>query len=91
MLILDALFLSIIVSQNGFTPSFGGQTMDCPYCGSSEVDYVGIDDGGCAYGVSAVDTWHCLDCDIDFEDCGYDLRNIQEDENFQAGREENPQ
>ncbi len=47
--------------------------MNCPYCGLDHLEYIGIDDGGGDYGDSVVDVWHCLDCDIDFEDCGYDM------------------
>lgn len=41
--------------------------MACEYCGSTEVDYVGMDDGGGAYGTQVCDTYHCLNCDQYFE------------------------
>lgn len=43
--------------------------MNCPYCGSDVVDYVGIDDGG-DWDSQVCDVWRCLDCQHEFEcDC----------------------
>lgn len=39
----------------------------CKYCGSENVDYLGVDDGGGDYGDSVCDEYHCLDCDNYFE------------------------
>lgn len=44
-----------------------GCRMQCPYCGSNHVDYIGVDDGGGNYGTSVCDIFHCGDCEMDFE------------------------
>ena len=36
--------------------------MKCPYCGSESVDYIGVTDGGGAFGTSLCDEWHCVSC-----------------------------
>lgn len=41
--------------------------MDCRYCGSDEVDYLGVDDGGGDYGDSVCDQYECLECGAMFE------------------------
>jgi hypothetical protein len=41
--------------------------MYCRYCGSENVSYIGIDDGGGEYGDSVVSIFHCDDCDMDIE------------------------
>lgn len=61
-------------------------SMDCPYCGSDHLEYIGIDDDG----ESIFEIWWCWDCDREIES-SYDLLNIQDDENFQTGREDNSQ
>lgn len=43
--------------------------MECPYCGSDVLDYLGVSDGGGDYGVSVCDEWMCLDCGAVIEDC----------------------
>lgn len=44
--------------------------MDCPYCGSDVVDYLGMDDGGGDYGEAVCESWECLDCGAHFDgDC----------------------
>jgi len=40
----------------------------CVYCGSEEVEYTGLDDGGGDFGSSVCDQYHCLACDGEFED-----------------------
>lgn len=43
---------------------------DCPFCGSVNTFYAGVDDGGGDYGESVCDTYRCEDCDNDFDgDC----------------------
>lgn len=34
----------------------------CPYCLSSNTEYMGIDDGGGEYGTSVCDEYECLEC-----------------------------
>ncbi len=41
--------------------------MQCPDCGSEDVEYIGIDDGGGDYGDCLVDLWYCVHCDGEFE------------------------
>lgn len=42
----------------------------CPYCGSEDVTYTGMDDGGGDYGDQVCDQFRCNHCDQDFEgDC----------------------
>lgn len=36
--------------------------MICPYCGSDELEYLGIEDGGGDYGDSLTDEWKCYGC-----------------------------
>lgn len=44
--------------------------MICKQCGSDQVEYHGIDDGGGDYGLSTCDQYECLDCGSRFEaDC----------------------
>ena len=49
----------------------------CPACGSEEIDYVGIDDGGGDYGDSVCDTWRCCDCDYHWEENCIDPEDTQ--------------
>lgn len=62
--------------------------MDCKYCGSDVVDYVGIDDGGGDYGESVCDQYECLECGARFEaDCigeglFYAINGMDEQEAF---------
>lgn len=44
---------------------------NCPYCGSSAIIYVGVEDGGGDYGDSVCDTWFCTACESNFEDGCY--------------------
>lgn len=39
----------------------------CPYCGSEEVYFTGVDDGGGDYGDSVCDQYECQECFNDFE------------------------
>lgn len=39
----------------------------CEYCGSEDVEYTGVDDGGGDYGTSVCDQFHCNHCEGDFE------------------------
>lgn len=39
----------------------------CPYCDSSDIDYVGVEDGGGDYGDSLCDIWLCHGCGHEFE------------------------
>lgn len=42
----------------------------CPVCGSSNVSYHGMDDGGGIYGESVCDQWRCEVCNASWEgDC----------------------
>ena len=36
--------------------------MNCPYCGSKDLTYLGIDDGAGDYGESLEDLYRCLEC-----------------------------
>ena len=41
--------------------------MICPYCGSEDVSYIGMEDGGGDYGNAVTEMWRCGDCGEDFE------------------------
>lgn len=36
--------------------------MNCPYCGSDVLDYLGVDDGGGVLGNAVCEQWECLEC-----------------------------
>jgi len=42
-------------------------TVQCPYCGSEDVYFSGVDDGGGDYGDSLCDLYECQGCLNDFE------------------------
>lgn len=44
----------------------------CPYCGSTNVEYMGIEDGAGEYGELVVDTYRCRDCAMRFDGYEYD-------------------
>lgn len=48
----------------------------CPYCGGTNLDYIGADDGGGDYGTSLVETFYCEDCD---EEVSFDVYDYGED------------
>lgn len=52
----------------------------CPYCGSKEITYLGIDDGLGDYGDSLCDTWHCEHCDNEFESGCIDIDDSELEE-----------
>lgn len=41
--------------------------MYCKFCGSENVSYVGLDDGGGDYGDSVVSIFYCEDCQSEIE------------------------
>lgn len=41
---------------------------NCPRCGSPEVIYTGIDDGGGDYGAAVCDNYTCNECDYGWEE-----------------------
>jgi hypothetical protein len=55
--------------------------MNCRYCGSTNIEYLGVMDGSGDYGASLCDIYACLDCDQEFEGHCVDLT---EDEEFEA-------
>lgn len=55
--------------------------MNCPYCGSINVDYLGIADGGGDYGDAICDEWVCDACAMEFEgDCIASEDGVEDDE-----------
>jgi hypothetical protein len=42
--------------------------MYCKYCGSENVSYIGVDDGGGDYGDSLVSIFYCDDCELYIEE-----------------------
>lgn len=63
--------------------------MKCKYCGS-QMDYMGVNDGGGDYGSAVCDEWQCPECDWAAEDgcVEYDDSIDTDDENFQQGYED---
>lgn len=45
----------------------GTSAEECPSCGSAEIEYSGIDDGGGLWGTSICENWKCLSCGYYFE------------------------
>lgn len=52
--------------------------MDCPYCGSKNVEYRGLDDGGGDFGTSIIVLYRCDECGTHFEDDVYDYGFIED-------------
>lgn len=48
--------------------------VECPYCGSSEVDYMGVTDGAGAYGDALADLYLCGGCGEFFEGLVFPIR-----------------
>lgn len=44
--------------------------IECPYCGSQDVEYLGYDDGGGDYGDMITPVFRCYSCDQAFDGPG---------------------
>lgn len=58
--------------------------MYCRYCGSEDVRYLGIDDGGGDYGDSFVNIFHCDGCGLDIEGKDVLWDELEEDVGYEC-------
>ena len=54
--------------------------MNCPYCGSNEVEYHGADDGGGDYVSSVCDEFECFHCGNRFEENCIEVMDYDDDQ-----------
>ena len=58
--------------------------MECPYCGSQSVEYIGIDDGYGDDGDRMLDIYNCHRCNMQFASNVYVYSTLEQDEGYEC-------